>query len=298
MNKTAGGWAWSARAVSSLLVIGFVLPWASVTCTAPDGTTLSLNLNGMDLSKAQAEFFLVLFAGIVAFAVSVMSVDAALASWACIGCGVLAGLPFAANQMLNSGSTRLYGTLVSYDLQIGVWVIGLGVVGLIVVGVVGLTSDGPESGWGGSVMPRSDGAEPAKPWRPPGDAGAWGDPVKSNWGGAQPLPTVAPVPKVPPGEVRGWLVVKRGSGLGQRFDLRDETEIGREPRCEVLLDDSFVSRSHARIRYEDGSFFLYDIGSSSGTFVNERKIQRVMLYDGMVIRVGGTELEFKRSSLR
>ena len=298
MNKTAGGWAWSARAVSSLLVIGFVLPWASVTCTSPDGTTLSLNLNGMDLSKAQAEFFLVLFAGIVAFAVSVMSVDSALASWACIGCGVIAGLPFAANQMLNSGSTRIYGTLVSYDLQIGVWVIGLGVVGLIVVGVVGLTSDGPESVWGGSVVPRTNGAERPMPWRPPGDAGGWGDPAKSNWGGAQPLPTVAPVPKVPAGEIRGWLVMKRGSGLGQRFDLRDETEIGREPRCEVLLDDSFVSRSHARIRYEDGSFFLYDIGSSSGTFVNERKIQRVMLYDGMIIRVGGTELEFKRSSLR
>lgn len=298
MNKTAGGWAWSARAVSSLLVIGFVLPWASVTCTSPDGTTLSLNLNGMDLSKAQAEFFLVLFAGIVAFAVSVMSVDSALASWACIGCGVIAGLPFAANQMLNSGSTRIYGTLVSYDLQIGVWVIGLGVVGLIVVGVVGLTSDGPESVWGGSVVPRNNGAERPMPWRPPGDAGGWGDPAKSNWGGAQPLPTVAPVPKVPAGEIRGWLVVKRGSGLGQRFDLRDETEIGREPRCEVLLDDSFVSRSHARIRYEDGSFFLYDIGSSSGTFVNERKIQRVMLYDGMIIRVGGTELEFKRSSFR
>ena len=298
MQAARDGWAWSARAVSSLVVIGFVLPWASVTCTAPAGNSLSMTLNGMDLSKAQSEFFLVLLAGIVGFAVSVSPIDRALRSWICVGCGVLAGLPFAANQMLNSGSTRIYGTLVSYDLQIGVWVIGLGVVGLIVVGVVGLTNDSPESVWGGSVPSQSLGAEQPIPWRPPGDAGGWGDPAKSNWGGAQPLPSVAPVRRAPVGEVRGWLVVKRGAGIGQRFDLHDETEIGREPRCEVLLEDPFVSRSHARIRYEDGSFFLYDIGSSSGTYVNERKIQRMMLYDGMIIRVGGSELEFKKSSVR
>jgi pSer/pThr/pTyr-binding forkhead associated (FHA) protein len=94
----------------------------------------------------------------------------------------------------------------------------------------------------------------------------------------------------------GWLVIKAGPGTGKRLDLGDDNAIGRDTQCQIPLSDDHVSRQHARVKYEAGQFFIYDIGSSGGTFVNRRQVQRVMLYDGAVIRVGNTTLEFKKTA--
>ncbi len=92
-----------------------------------------------------------------------------------------------------------------------------------------------------------------------------------------------------------WVIVKSGPSAGQRFDLAAETQIGRGHDCQIRLDDEYVSRTHARIKFESGQFFIYDVGSSAGTYVNDRKVQRLMLYDGTQIRLGETTLEFKRT---
>jgi hypothetical protein len=96
----------------------------------------------------------------------------------------------------------------------------------------------------------------------------------------------------------GWLVVKSGARLGQRLDVAPEMRIGRSPECDVRLDDQLVSGAHARLRVEHGQVYVYDLGSRSGTWVNDRSVQRHLLYDGALIRLGGTTFEFKKAAAR
>jgi pSer/pThr/pTyr-binding forkhead associated (FHA) protein len=103
---------------------------------------------------------------------------------------------------------------------------------------------------------------------------------------------IAP-PRAP---VLAWLVVKSGPGAGDRFDLHEDTEIGRDHRCQIRLNDDYVSRSHARVKFEDGQFVIYDLGATGGTYVNDHRIQRLMLRDGVQIRLGQTVLEFKKTA--
>jgi pSer/pThr/pTyr-binding forkhead associated (FHA) protein len=50
--------------------------------------------------------------------------------------------------------------------------------------------------------------------------------------------------------------------------------IGREPGCELRLDNLNVSRRHARICWEKGRFMVEDLGSSNGTLVNAQPIEK------------------------
>jgi hypothetical protein len=58
----------------------------------------------------------------------------------------------------------------------------------------------------------------------------------------------------------------------QKFLLSQTQIIGRDEECEIRLADSTVSRLHAVIRYEEGCFVLYDLGSKSGTYINSKRL--------------------------
>ena len=66
--------------------------------------------------------------------------------------------------------------------------------------------------------------------------------------------------------------------------------IGRAAECEIALDDSQVSRQHARLQVRNGVLLLADVGSTNGTRVNGQRIQEVALGIGDRIEVGGTEI--------
>ncbi len=71
------------------------------------------------------------------------------------------------------------------------------------------------------------------------------------------------------------------------FPLSAEvTIIGRRSDAGLVLSHPQVSRQHARIVREDGSFTIIDLGSTHGTFVNGKKIQRHQLEPGDRIRLG------------
>lgn len=59
-----------------------------------------------------------------------------------------------------------------------------------------------------------------------------------------------------------------------KYLLTQTQIVGRQEDCEIHLSDSTVSRKHAMIRYEDGYFAIYDLGSRSGTFVNNTKVAK------------------------
>ena len=90
------------------------------------------------------------------------------------------------------------------------------------------------------------------------------------------------------------LVVRSGGGrAGETFHPGGErTTIGRSPDCEIFLDDVTVSRKHAVLVRRDGAFFVEDLGSLNGTFLNRRRIESGQLADGDEVQIGKYRLTF------
>ncbi|HEY9786498.1 MAG TPA: FHA domain-containing protein [Candidatus Obscuribacterales bacterium] len=83
---------------------------------------------------------------------------------------------------------------------------------------------------------------------------------------------------------------------GQKVPLKNrKVKIGRDPSNQVVIpDDTFTSRHHAWITFEEGDFWLEDLGSTNGTLLNGHPVvKRQVLSAGDKIRVGHTELTFE-----
>ncbi|HEY6404108.1 MAG TPA: SpoIIE family protein phosphatase [Blastocatellia bacterium] len=65
--------------------------------------------------------------------------------------------------------------------------------------------------------------------------------------------------------------------------------IGRKAENSLQLLSDSVSRQHAEIVYENDSYYLVDIGSKRGTFVNGQQVVRCVLQHRDIIRIGGDE---------
>ncbi|WBB79487.1 FHA domain-containing protein [Micromonospora sp. WMMD882] len=95
-------------------------------------------------------------------------------------------------------------------------------------------------------------------------------------------------------ELQPVLTVAGGPMRGARFRLRSGAlVIGRAPTVDIAVDDPHLSRQHAVVRLTGELTTLNDLGSTNGTWLNDRRITDVEpLTDGDVIRVGRTELRF------
>ena len=89
------------------------------------------------------------------------------------------------------------------------------------------------------------------------------------------------------------LISARGAVSGSRYLLdEDEITVGRDPRADILLDDSTVSRQHAVFRRVNGQFFVVDAGSLNGTYVNRQRVDQATLKNGDEIMIGKFRLVF------
>jgi hypothetical protein len=90
------------------------------------------------------------------------------------------------------------------------------------------------------------------------------------------------------------LVVRSGGGrAGETFSPHgDRTTIGRSTDCGVFLDDVTVSRRHAALVHRDGRWYVEDMGSLNGTFVNRRRVESAPLEDGDEIQIGKYRMTF------
>ena len=90
------------------------------------------------------------------------------------------------------------------------------------------------------------------------------------------------------------LEVLEGPLAGQRFDLwPGKVKLGKQPATEpdvraLVLGDPYTSREHAAITAGVGGIILVDLGSTNGTFVNDRRVERAMLAAGDRVRMGRT----------
>ena len=100
----------------------------------------------------------------------------------------------------------------------------------------------------------------------------------------------------------GWAPVARldfimGPLASHSVDLSsDVTTIGSVAGNTIVLADPAVSRKHAGIRRgQDGLYELADLGSTNGIYVNGHRVPKKTLQEGDVIRVGNSELIFRRA---
>lgn len=96
--------------------------------------------------------------------------------------------------------------------------------------------------------------------------------------------------------VVGWFVALNGELKGEDFRIRDgQNIIGSAPDADIVLHDSAVSSKHASLRYKDQKFFITDLDSTNGTFVNEgtEPVAREELKDNDIVRIGDVTLKFK-----
>ncbi len=94
--------------------------------------------------------------------------------------------------------------------------------------------------------------------------------------------------KASPFEQSVFLIVNR-----QMIPLEKPViRIGRQLENDIVLHEEFVSRFHAEIRFEEGKYVLRDNGSTSGTFVNGRKIDRCVLNSGDLITIAMIQMMF------
>src|SRR5882724_6208047 len=77
------------------------------------------------------------------------------------------------------------------------------------------------------------------------------------------------------------LIIKKDDREINRYFLpQGVTTLGRAEDNTIILDDSCVSRRHARIKVDGGKVSIEDLGSGNGTFFGEQKIEREELSDG------------------
>ncbi len=84
------------------------------------------------------------------------------------------------------------------------------------------------------------------------------------------------------------------AGINQNFMLNKPVmNIGRAPNNDIVIPEQTVSGRHATIQVQKGSFFLTDLGSTNGTFVNGSRIENHLLKSGDLIKFGAAQCKFE-----
>ena len=105
------------------------------------------------------------------------------------------------------------------------------------------------------------------------------------------IPSERPTSAGPP-----CLVIISGDDIGRRYELgSQEVSIGRADTCTICVNTDQVSRKHAAVQAVLGRYYVIDLRSTNGTFVNEQKVERAKLMDGDQIRVGKAVLKYTES---
>lgn len=93
------------------------------------------------------------------------------------------------------------------------------------------------------------------------------------------------------------LIAHSGPNRGARFLLdQDMTTAGRHPDAEIFLDDVTVSRKHVEFRRSGDGFMVVDAGSLNGTYVNNDRVDSILLRSGNEVQIGKFRLTFYAGS--
>jgi pSer/pThr/pTyr-binding forkhead associated (FHA) protein len=86
--------------------------------------------------------------------------------------------------------------------------------------------------------------------------------------------------------------------IASEFSVTKGKTLGRTMENDIVLPDSYVSRKHAKISYENGAYMIEDLGSTNGTLLNNTDIKgmgKQPLKNGDQIQFGTTLFTFKQA---
>lgn len=91
-----------------------------------------------------------------------------------------------------------------------------------------------------------------------------------------------------------FLIIEKGERKGETITLRKGCSIlfGRDKTADLRVNDPLISRAHFRCKEHNGSFYVKDLKSSNGTYVNDVPIDAMKLKDGDRIQAGETCMTF------
>lgn len=102
-----------------------------------------------------------------------------------------------------------------------------------------------------------------------------------------------------PGELGRLVVVAAPAGqppVGSQFSLGAVTTLGRDVNNAIVLDDPFVSGSHAVLAFRGRTWYLEDLGSTNGTYVNGVRVEGpTPVGYGDELQLGAVRLRLERS---
>ncbi len=93
--------------------------------------------------------------------------------------------------------------------------------------------------------------------------------------------------------VYAFLFGRSGEYKGVEFQCVPKMQIGRRKTNDLILREKRVSRKHARLEYANGMWYIQDIESTTGTYVNGKREQAIRLKHGDIIKIGSNKFEFK-----
>lgn len=82
------------------------------------------------------------------------------------------------------------------------------------------------------------------------------------------------------------IIVEKGESTKKEYFFKDTFRIGREDICAIKISDGLVSREHLEISIKNGEWWISDLFSSNGTFLNDKKIEHIQLSKPIKLELG------------
>ena len=106
-------------------------------------------------------------------------------------------------------------------------------------------------------------------------------------------PPVKSAKKKIPARFRASIVIVEGHAEGMEYPIEKiSTVLGRDKNADIAIKDPSISRQHAAIVYHDSMFILKDLGSTNGTYVKSKPVEKVRLRHRDKFRIGDTLIQF------
>lgn len=95
------------------------------------------------------------------------------------------------------------------------------------------------------------------------------------------------------------LIIKLNNEVVDHIDLKQgDMKIGRKPGCEIVIDNLAVSGEHANIFTIGEDSFIQDLGSTNGTFINNKRVAKHHLRNGDTVGIGQHAMVYLHESTR
>ena len=95
-----------------------------------------------------------------------------------------------------------------------------------------------------------------------------------------------PLKKDVPDKTIVRLTIEKGESQKKEFFFKETFRVGRTDNCAVKIEDGLVSRDHLEVSFKGGKWFIADLFSSNGTYLDGKKIDHLILTDPIKLELG------------